>query len=659
MGRSKFILLLLLTFSVFCCPVIGLSQTDSASYYSQSLYELSQLNIASEKKTVQTIENATNTIRVITKEQIEAGAYFTIEDALAELPGFQFRNIMGLNSYSFMRGLPRQNNAILIYIDGVQINELNSGGFYGGGQYNLANVERIEVMYGPASVIYGTNAISGVINIITKSPEPGNRLVANMGAGSFNTYQTDLSYSHDGEKLGLQISAMYKTSGKADLSNEKNDNYWDENLEIYETDYAFDAKLIAKNLTFGVNYQNRRSSTTTYNPSENTDHKGFGTLWNLQLINSYVKHQKRFSDKTSLNTILYNRNATVLGNSVKEVTDTGRIAYFRPNNMLGFESILEIKPLVNFNIVTGVLGQYESLSKGYSTTRSNEYYLQPPKPKSPPKTNDFMAGSFLQFDFGFLEFWQLALGARFEYSLSYKGVLTPRASLLYNKKRYGAKLIFAQAFRAPKPWDFTDGVGNPNLDPEKFKSFEISNTYYFTENFKTELQVYYNNLYNAIVKEFNADNSAFYWGNKGNSITKGVELSSKLVKNNFNFFGSYTNTLSEDNDGQEMAEIAPHTGILGINYSFMKHVNMGLKTFYFGKRKNPKIIQATNSEYIDPAVVVDFNVSVLNYKNKNIQFLVKNLTNTKYYHTSNLIPDRIRQPQRSFLFKLTYKIGEL
>ena len=83
-----------------------------------------------------------------------------------------------------------------------------------------------------------------------------------------------------------------KPPGKADLSNEKNDNYWDENLEIYETDYAFDAKLIAKNLTFGVNYQNRRSSTTTYNPSENTVHKGFGTLWNLQLINSYVKHQK-------------------------------------------------------------------------------------------------------------------------------------------------------------------------------------------------------------------------------------------------------------------------------------------------------------------------------------------------------------------------------
>ena len=56
-------------------------------------------------------------------------------------------------------------------IDGIQVNELNSGGFYGGGQYNLSNVERIEVVYGPESVIYGTNSVSGIVNIVTKDPD--------------------------------------------------------------------------------------------------------------------------------------------------------------------------------------------------------------------------------------------------------------------------------------------------------------------------------------------------------------------------------------------------------------------------------------------------------------------------------------------------------
>ena len=77
--------------------------------------------------------------------------------------------MVSINSYVFQRGVPSQNNLIVLLVDGIQINELNSGGFYGGGQYNLSNVERIEVVYGPASALYGTNAISGIVNIITKN----------------------------------------------------------------------------------------------------------------------------------------------------------------------------------------------------------------------------------------------------------------------------------------------------------------------------------------------------------------------------------------------------------------------------------------------------------------------------------------------------------
>jgi len=61
--------------------------------------------------------------------------YFTLEEALSFLPGFQFRNIQGINSYVFQRGIPNQNNLTLVLVDGMQINELNSGGFYAGGQY--------------------------------------------------------------------------------------------------------------------------------------------------------------------------------------------------------------------------------------------------------------------------------------------------------------------------------------------------------------------------------------------------------------------------------------------------------------------------------------------------------------------------------------------
>ena len=88
--------------------------------------ELMNIQVVSASKTLQKVSEVPATVCVITEEQIHSNGYFTLEEALSDLPGFQFRNILGLNSYVFQRGVPNQNNLILVLIDGIQINELNS-----------------------------------------------------------------------------------------------------------------------------------------------------------------------------------------------------------------------------------------------------------------------------------------------------------------------------------------------------------------------------------------------------------------------------------------------------------------------------------------------------------------------------------------------------
>ncbi|MFA5420073.1 MAG: TonB-dependent receptor plug domain-containing protein, partial [Bacteroidales bacterium] len=203
-------------FFFFFFPCLAFSQTDSLAIYELDLQQLSKLKITSASKVVQNIGDVPSTVYVITKDQIRENGYFTLEDVLSDLPGFQFRNILGFNSYVFQRGLPNQNNLTLVLIDGVQINELNSGGFYGGGQYNLANIERIEVIYGPSSVAYGTNAMTGIINIITQNPTM-NKVELNALAGSFKTSESDVTYSYanDKEDVGFVVTGMQKRSNKA------------------------------------------------------------------------------------------------------------------------------------------------------------------------------------------------------------------------------------------------------------------------------------------------------------------------------------------------------------------------------------------------------------------------------------------------------------
>lgn len=629
-------------------------QTDSAKKYSHSLYELSQLQVYSKKKENQILKNVPATVRIITKEQIKKNAYFTLEDVLADLPGFQFRNILGLNSYSFLRGLPRQNNSILILIDGIQINELNSGGYYGGGQYNLSNVESIEIFYGPASVLYGTNALSGVINIITQSPKQGTKTEVNLGLGNFATYQTDITHAFKGKKIGYQFSAMYKSSEKANLTNNNNDNLWDDNLQLFETDYALDAKVMFGSFIGGLNYQNRQSSTSTHYPSVGTIHKGFGTLWNLQLINTYLKHRKQLKERLLWQSTLYNRNTTILGNSVKEVTDTGQTAYYRPNNQTGFESLLELNINNRLDLVTGIFSYYELLANGYSKSYSDEYFITPAKPKIPELTSNFLFGFFMETDIRFLNNWQFSPGIRMEYNTIYKEVFIPNASLLYNNRRITSKIIYARAFRAPKPWDFTDGDGNPDLQPEYLNSFEFANTIFLSDYIKTEFNLYNNLLNNGISKEFNQGQDSYKWINIDKTYTKGFEIWLMFQLHKLELKTYYTFTDSRRGNKEFVDEIARHSGLISANFSITEHLSAGIKFFYFGKRKNPKLIQATQSEYINPSVVTNMYINIFNLKSFNIQLIGKNITNTEYYHTSNLTPDRFRQPQLSYFLKLSY-----
>ncbi len=232
----------LFTFLIFVNIFSAISQNKDTivvdDLLKMSLTELMDVKVTTAAKISQNLRETPTTVRVISAEQIRERGYFTLEQALADLPGFQFRNINGFNTYSFLRGIPNQNNLILLLIDGIQINELNSGGFYGGAQFDLANTERIEVVYGPSSALYGTNAVSGIINIITRKPKTSNTGQISGSVGNFRTSSLDFGYEYlnRSEDAGFRISGMYKTSEKADLREAKGDYNWTDNRENFEDD---------------------------------------------------------------------------------------------------------------------------------------------------------------------------------------------------------------------------------------------------------------------------------------------------------------------------------------------------------------------------------------------------------------------------------------
>jgi outer membrane receptor for ferrienterochelin and colicin len=646
-----------LIFSLIFSSYDTFSQTDSLDIYELNLNQLSKLKITSASKVVQNINEVPSTIFVITGAQIKENGYFTLEAALADLPGFQFRNILGINSYVFQRGIPNQNNLTLLLIDGVQVNELNSGGFYAGGQYNLSNVERIEVIYGPSSVTYGTNAVTGIINIITKSSLE-KRAEINTLMGSFNTAEGDFNFSIVNKKktIGVSAAGMFKKSDKADLKEQAGDYNWTDLMNNFENDYTFDLKVQIKDFILGANYQYKQSSTATLVKSTGTTYRDYGTSWNIQFLNNYLKYNKKISSKLFLSSVLYNRNATVLPNTVYYVVDTAQIGYYRPNNLTGLENVLNYDATGFFSLTGGLTFEYEQLAKKNSSSFSDSPEHKPFKPEKPEMVDNTLVSVFVEPRFTLFKKLFLSAGLRFDQSSIYDHVLTPRAGLIYHFRKHSLRFSYSEAFRAPKPWDYSDGLGNPSLLPEKMKSLEAALAFSFFNDFKVELIGYGNKLGNAITNE--VTNSGYLWVNSGEISTKGFEIYLRYSSRKLTASLTYTYNQSLNKSGEFVPEISKHSGNTSITYSFNQYLKINLRANYIGQRENPKLVVTTNSFYIEPCLIFHGTVSFLNYKGFTARLIVNNILNTKYFHTSNRAPDRYRQPQRTIMLSVGYALNK-
>lgn len=174
---------------------------------------------------------------VITQEEMIRRGYTHLEELFHDLPGISISSAKGI-SYSniYQRGY-RSNTATdrtLILVDGVEDNELFTSIAYISRQYALSNIKKVEVVYGPASTIYGSNAFAGVINIITKTKadmvneEHPITLNADVGYGTWNTRYADVTIGKAFNDAWFSFTGRVFRSDEQDLSEFSNWDYgWD------------------------------------------------------------------------------------------------------------------------------------------------------------------------------------------------------------------------------------------------------------------------------------------------------------------------------------------------------------------------------------------------------------------------------------------------
>ncbi len=184
-----------------------------------SLEELSKVQVHSASKHLQPSREAPSAVTVITADDIQKFGFRTLGEALRSVRGFYTTNDRTY-AYLGVRGFQRPgdyNSRILLLVDGHRINDKIYDQAAIGTEFplDIDLVERIEVIRGPSSSLYGSNAVFGVINVITRKPEQVASPEISFEAGSFGTYKGRISYGLQSRGVGALLSgSFYDSSGQ-------------------------------------------------------------------------------------------------------------------------------------------------------------------------------------------------------------------------------------------------------------------------------------------------------------------------------------------------------------------------------------------------------------------------------------------------------------
>lgn len=169
-----------------CLQAAGNESTASAAF-SSSLVSSAEVVVVSAARVPVPIGTSGNGTTVITREEIERRNPRFVSDLLRDVPGVAVTRNGGPGSQTQVRMRGAEGNHVLVLIDGVEANDFSQADEFDFAHLTVSDVERIEIVRGPQSSLWGSDALAGVINIITRDASQARELTGSVETGSFGT----------------------------------------------------------------------------------------------------------------------------------------------------------------------------------------------------------------------------------------------------------------------------------------------------------------------------------------------------------------------------------------------------------------------------------------------------------------------------------------
>jgi outer membrane receptor for ferrienterochelin and colicins len=567
-------------------------------------------SVWSASKYEQKVTKAPASISIVTADEIKKYGYRTFGQVLASLRGFYNTNDRAYG-YAGARGfgLPSDyNSRLLLLVDGHRFNDSMFDAFdtSEGFPVDLDVIERIEVVRGPSSSLYGTSAVFGVINIITKRGRDQHGGNLKFSFGSNDTHKTTLSVG-DRFDNGLEAfvtGTFYDSQGYNKLFYKE---FASQNNGVSEgNDGERDRKLMLKAAFGDFSFQGLH-----VNRNKDVPTAGLKAVFNDPNVSIHdqatffeLKYDHTFENQLNVQSRLSFNHYRFDGVLPLE---------FPANNVVNFNSLvnsdwwrLEIeasKMLWNDHHVT-VGGQYQDNFHQFQTF----FNVAAPKPLFVKNENTYQWALFIQDDYSITDELSLNAGVRFDYYSIFGSTINPRAALIYAPWQTTTfKLLYGEAFRAPNQSELHNSVGiiapNENLQPEKLETLEFIVEHYFTQQLRGEFNVFHTKIKDNIRSgpSINSDGKTQYQ-NIGDVESVGVEAQ---IEHNWGegFQGrlsySWQNTFDEKTQ-ERLTNSPEHMVKLNlIAPLWQEKIFLGFETQFMSSRKTPAGVDLARPKFPD------------------------------------------------------------
>jgi len=573
-------------------------------------------------KTERTLADVPVETNLITKKQIEQSNAQTMADLLKYTPGIGIGMNKdsdqpgNLNWRASFRGLRLNEGYGLVLIDGQRVKGGGMGEYgYGLNQIPAEMIERIEIVKGPGSVLYGSDAIVGVINIITK-PTPDKRFfTCDAGYGTSDTSNAGCSFGDKIGKLGYLLNYNGKKSDAGKYGGEEDE---------------YKANFINGKFSYGFEENNR------LNLAINCDEKSW--LYNDEdSIRISPGWNVRFKDgsKVSLKGYWYDWNFHHFSPGYTELQ--GGMEYCQLESQ--YNKLLFDKHMV----ASGIEFLEEKIDYNLADKTIDTYSL------------------FLQDEWAVLNSLSLTLGARFDSHSQFGEEISPRiSSLLEFSDKTRIRSSIGRSFKSPTirqlyyNTPFRHGnyyiKSNSDLNPEYGIGYSLGLEHEFRDRFLLCLSIFRNDVDDMVAVY---DTGQTYLGkilktykNVSEAYTQGIEMELKArITDELSSIFTYALLDTEDKDTKkELTYRSKHTAGWRLNYDNKKYgfiTNFGLR--YVGSMFK----DTANTQETDDYFVTEVKIIKEVTKYAKISFEVDNLFNTDYGDPS------VNKEGRMFMSKVT------